>query len=279
MLVRFVLVVSFALLALTTSAARADQRRDYMLEAELPHDQLVLDYFGTGGQLTLAHRRPLYGRSNEYSANVAALAGYPLAQLTASAALRVLFLEFGGTLGYRTVWRNLSFKPGENGEYCADCDREARRKLDPILGKGPDTDRYAFAEGRVQLYAPFNEHFVFTSLLALRYEGSRPRSYDWFFTDIHDGGVITRWESLAFFKHRNLGGIGPYLQLMVLPRAGKHEAEFAYGFNAVSRLGLLNRNDLLFFTFLMRPNDPYYGQHSYYLPVRALIIYRMTLSL
>jgi hypothetical protein len=280
MLVRLVLVASLSLAALTSVAlrARADERRDYMLEGDKPGDKLVLDYFGTGGQLTLVRRRPIYGNANEYTTGVTALVGYPLAQLTAAATLRILFLEFGGSIGYRTIWRNLTFKPGED-TYCVDCDRAARRELDPILGKGPDTDRYVFAEGRVQLYAPFNEHFVLTSLLAARYEGSKPREYDWFFTDIHDGGVITRWETLAFFKHRDLGGIGPYLQLMVLPRAGKHETEFAYGFNAVTRLGLIDRDDLLFFTFLMRPNDPYYGQHSYFLPVRALLIYRITLSL
>jgi hypothetical protein len=280
MFVRFVLVASFSLAALTSLAfrAKADERRDYMLEADKPGDHLVLDYFGTGGQLTLVRRRPVYGSANDYSAGITGLVSYPIGQLTAAASLRILFLEFGGNIGYRTVWRNLTFEPGEDS-YCKDCDRAARRKLDPILGKGPDTDHYMFAEGRVQLYAPFNENFVLTSLLAVRYEGSKPREYDWFFTDIHDGGLMTRWETLAFFKHRDLGGIGPYLQLMVLPRAGKHETEFAYGFNAVTRLGLLDRNDLVFFTFLMRPNDPYYGQHSYFLPVRALIIYRITLSL
>jgi hypothetical protein len=275
--VRFVLVVTVALAA-WASVARADQRRDYMLEADKPGDRLVLDYFGTGGQLTLARRRPVYGSANAYQVDVSAVGSYPLGQLTAAASLRILFLEFGVMAGYRAVWRNLSFEPGEHS-YCANCDRGARRKLDPILGSGPDTDRYGFAEARVQLYAPFDEHFVLTSLLASRYEGSRPRSFDWFFTDIHDGGVITRWETLAFFKHRDFGGIGPYTQLMVLPRAGKHQAEFAYGFNAVSRLGLIARDDLLFLTFLMRPGDGSYGQHSYFAPVRALIVYRMTLSL
>jgi hypothetical protein len=66
---------------------------------------------------------------------------------------------------------------------------------------------------------------------------------------------------------------------MSLPRAGKHDTEFAAGFNAVTRLGLLERNDLLFLTFLMRPGDNQYGQHSYYLPIRALIIYRAVFSL
>ena len=67
--------------------------------------------------------------------------------------------------------------------------------------------------------------------------------------------------------------------LQWLPRDGKHVPEFAYGFNLVTRLGLIPRNDLLFLTFLMRPGDPYYGQHSYFAPFRALLVYRITLSL
>jgi hypothetical protein len=278
MLLRFVVVLSLSVLA-WANAARADQRRDFMLEGDQVGNRLLLDYFGTGGQLTLEHRGSIYGSANSYSANVATLLGYPLGQVTTSLSLRVLFLEFGVMAGYRAVWRNLSFEPGADGNYCANCDRAARRHQDPVLASGPDTDRYGLAEARVQLYAPFNDSFVLTSLLAADYQGLRPRSYDWFYTDVHDPGVITRWETLAFFKHPKWGGIGPYFQLLVLPRAGHHESEFAYGFNAVTRLGLIDRNDLVFLTFLIRPTDPYYGEHSYFAPVRALIIYRLMLSL
>jgi len=281
--VRLALVIllglALASVALLTSVARADQRRDYMLEGDAFGNHLFLDYFGTGGQLTLEHRGSIYGKANSYSANVAALVGYPLAQATATATLRFLFLELGGSVGYRTVWRNLSFEPGKNGSYCSACDGAARRHQDHILGVGPDTDRYAFAEAKVQLYLPFNDNFVLTSLLAEGYQGLRPRSYDWFYTDVHDSGLITRWETLAFFKQRDWGAIGPYLQLLVLPRDGHHDSEFAWGFNAVARLGLIERNDLVFLTFLIRPGDPYYGQHSYFAPVRALIVYRVMLSL
>ena len=48
---------------------------------------------------------------------------------------------------------------------------------------------------------------------------------------------------------------------------------------ARSRLGLIERNDLLFATFLIRPGDGSYGQHAYYSPVRALLIYRMQIDL
>jgi hypothetical protein len=262
------------------STARADQRRDYILDEIAPAgNYLLLDYFGTGGQVGLEHRGRLYGPVNDYTLNVSTLVGYPVGQITASAAIRVLFLRFAGSVGYRTVWRNLSFEPGDDGEYCKECDRGARRARDPVLGKGPDTDHFPMAEGSVSIFAPFNEWVVFTSQLAARYEGLRPRSYDWFFTNVHDPGLMTRLETLLFFKHRDWGGFAPYLQVMWLPRAGKHDTEVAWGFNAVMRLGLIERNDLVFATFLIRPGDGSYGQHSYYSPVRALIIYRMQLDL
>ena len=263
-----------------TPAAYADQRRDYVLEdIRAPGTYLLLDYFGTGGQIGLEYRGAIFGKQNSYALNVSSLIGYPLGQITASASLRVLFLEFSVWGGYRSVWRNLSFQPGDNGEYCVSFDRAARREIDPVLGKGPDTDRYPMFEGSVQLYAPFNDWVVFYSQLAARYEGLRPRSYDWFFTNIHDDGLITRSETLLFIKHRDYGGFAPYVQVMWLPRAGRHEAEVAWGFNAVIRLGLIERNDLLFATFLIRPGDDYYGQHAYFSPVRALLIYRMFLQL
>jgi len=262
------------------SQVRADQRRDYMLHEFIPPGNYALiDYFGTGGQFGIEHRGRIYGPANDYTLNVSTLVGYPVGQVTGTASVRLLFLRLAGTIGYRVVWRNLSFEPGENGEYCSKCDRGARRAMDPVLGSGPTTDRFFTAEGSASIYAPFNDWIVFTSQLAVRYEGLQPRSYDWFFTDIHDPGVMTRSETLLFFKHRDLGGFAPYLQVMWLPRDGKHDTEVAWGFNAVTRLGLIERNDLLFLTFLTRPGDKYYGQHAYFSPVRALLIYRMQLDL
>lgn len=275
---RLGIVLLMAALTLSAAAVHAEQRRDHMLEAAPGGNQLVLDYFGTGGQIRLEHRKRFLS-ANDYAFSVASLVGYPLGQITANASLRILFFELFGTLGYRAIWRNLSFEPGDNGEYCKNCDRAARRHMDPLFGKGPGADKFVFAEAGIQMYAPLNEYVMFTTLLAARYEDVKPRSYDQFYTDIHDGGVISRWEAFLFVKHRKWGGIGPYAQVQWLPRAGKHESEFAYGFNAVMRFGLIPRNDLLFLTFLMRPGDPYYGQHAYFAPFRALLVYRIMLAL
>jgi hypothetical protein len=272
------LVVALGLCAAPTPS-RADQRRDYMLTGLPAGDRLLLDYLGTGARLSIEHRRNIYGRSNDYTLGVNTLFTYPLTQVEATASVRALWFELGVAAGYRVLWKNLRFEPGENGEYCRECDRAARRHSDPLFGSGSSTDDFPFAEARLQLYAPFNEHFVFTSLFAMRYEGLAARSYDWFFTTVHDPGWMPRWEAIAMFKHRDFGAIGPYLMVSSIPRAGGHDNEFAFGFNAMTRLGLIDRNDMLFITALMRPGDGLYGVHSYFAPVRALIVYRVTLSL
>jgi hypothetical protein len=152
------IVALFASIAVASLAlsARADQPRDWMLEGVKAGNQLVVDYFGTGGQLAFDHRENIYGPTNDWSTRVSSMITYPLAQLQVAASLRLVFLEFGAAGGYRSVWRNLSFEPGDDGEYCKGCDQKSRRHRDPILGKGPDSDRYGFAEFTVRLFAPFN---------------------------------------------------------------------------------------------------------------------------
>lgn len=259
-------------------ATHADQRRDFMLDFQPAGTFGLLDYLGTGVRFSLEHRAPIYGKANDVTVGSEALVGYPLGELTTRLDLRVLFLNLGGTLAYRVVWRNLGFEPGV-GDYCTECGRTARGERDRLFGESPGTADWPWIEGRAALLFPFNDYLVMATLGALRHEGSEARSYDWFFANVHDGGLVGRWESQLYLKHRDWGGIGPYLQLMSLPRAGQHESEWAGGFNATTRLGLVPRGDLLFLTFLVRPGDPRYGQHTYHAPIRALLIYRMILEL
>jgi hypothetical protein len=275
------LVLSFLLsVLLDQPIARADQPRDWVLQGVRAGDRLYLDFFGTGMQATLEHRGPIYGDSNAYAFSITPLASYPVSQVQGTASLRILFFELSGTVGYRSVFRNLSFEPGDDGAYCKACDRAARRDRDPFFGGGTTgTDAYPYAEGDVAMYGPLNDNLVFATVFGVRYEDGHPRSFDYFLTDIHDPGVILISETTLFLKHRDWGGIGPYFQVLSLPRAGQHDTEIAWGFNAVARLGLLKRNDAVFVSLLMRPDDKYYGQHGYYLPARALINYRMAFEL
>jgi hypothetical protein len=260
------------------SAARveAQQPRDYMLGFQPAGTFLLVDYFATGAQLSLEHREQIYGSSNDLTLGTVLIPAYPLGEAHARADLRILFLGLGGSVGYRTVWRDLTFEPGD-GSYCKACDRPARRNRDEILGDTPGSQSYPLAEARANLFFPFNEHLVMASTAAMRYEGRNDRSFDWFYTSVYDRGVLGRFEVQLFAKHRDLGGIGPYLQWLSLPRDDRHESQWAVGFNAVTRLGLVDRNDLLFLTFLCRPGDGMYGQHNYFAPVRSLVIYRLIL--
>lgn len=267
------------LLGVLASVARAEQPRDWMLDGGSGGNRVLLDYFFTGAQATLEHRGDIYGDSNSYSFNVSSLLGFSGGQVQATASLRVLFLEFSGTVGYRSVWRNLSFEPGDNGEYCKDCDRAARRDKDQLWGSGPDTDDYPYAEGTLALYLPLNEAMLFASTFSAHYEDGRPRSYDQFYMNLHDGGMMWISETNLFFRHRKWGAISPYVQVLSLPRDDRHVTQVALGFNAVTRVGLVHKNDALLLSMLFRPTDELYGQHSYYLPMRLLLVYRLVLEL
>lgn len=275
---RVVPVIASAIAMLFAGDAVAQQRRDFMLEFQPEGSVLTIDHVGTGAMLGLEHRHGIYGASNELVLGTNLLAAYPLGELSVRSELRMLFLSLGGMLAYRTDWRNLSFEAGEN-KYCVRCNRAARRDDSPLFGDSTGTDSYPIAEAKATIYLPLNEYLVGSTTAAMRYEGRRERSYDWIYTSVYGPGVIGRWEALLFVKHRDWGGIGPYAQLLILPRDGPNKSQWAFGFNAVTRLGLLPRNDLLFLTFLMRPGDDEYGQHAYYSPVRALIVYRMILPL
>jgi len=262
----------------SATPTRAQQRRDWPLAVQPDGNYLVLDNFLSGAQLSVEHRTSFYNDSNTLTLGATTLQSYPLGEATARADLRILFLQLGGSIAYRAVWRNLAFEPDPDG-YCLDCTRKGRRKHDKLFGRSPGSDHWMWAEARAMLLFPFNENLVMASLFAARHEDRGPRTFDWFFANVHDGGLTSRWETQLYVKHRDWGGIGPYVQVMWLPRAGRHDTEIAVGFNALTRPGLLPRDDLLFLTFLIRPNDDSYGQHSYYLPVRALLVYRMVFPL
>ena len=259
--------------------AHAQQARDYMLTFQPEGSFAYLDYYGTGGMFTLEHRHRIYGNSNELTLGASLIPSFPLGEAHARADLRILFLSIGGSLAYRTVWRNLVFEPGEDGEYCKACDRASRRKMDPLLEPTTGSTAYGIAEARATIYLPFNDHLIALANVALRHEGRPDRSFDWFYASVYDGGLMRRFEFQAFVKHPDFGGIGPYVQLLVLPRDGKLVEQWAGGFNLAFRLGILPRNDLIFWTLLVRPGDGEFGQHSYYSPVRSLLIYRMILDL
>lgn len=273
------MLLASALCVTQASRAHADQPRDYMLTFQPAGSFAYVDYFGTGGMFTLEQRRPIFGNSNELTLGASLIPAFPLGEAHARADIRILFLSIGGSLAYRTVWRDLVFEPGDDGEYCQDCDRKSRRAMDPLFESTTGSTTYPIAEARATIYLPFNEHLIALASGALRHEGRTDRSFDWYYTSIYDSGLMRRLEFQAFVKHPSFGGIGPYVQLLVLPRDGKLVEQWAGGFNLAFRVGILPRNDLIYWTVLLRPGDGRFGQQSYYSPVRSLLIYRMILDL
>lgn len=271
------LVVASVLLGV--SGSRAEQPADWMFDPAAPGPRLTLDYLGTGAQLSFNQRWEIYHGHNSLDLGAAVLAGYPLGQGVLSADLHMLFLTLGGSLAYRTAWRSLQFEPGADGGYCQDCDRAARIRRDPLFRGGPTTDAFVITEAHATAYAPLNDHVMFVSGIQAQYEGRQDRSFDWWWGAVHDGGVMWHWPTRLYLHHRGWGGIGLYVHNMRLPRNGELTSLWAAGFEAVRRVGILERGDLMYLTILARPGDREFGHHTYALPIRALIIYRAVLDL
>lgn len=272
----FAAVAGALLLFLAAGAARAEQRRDYILDAasRTAGTFLHVDCLFTGGQLTLEQRTRIYGSANDLTVGAGVLPTFPFGEGFVRADLRLVILQLGASAAYRTTWRGLSFAPGPSGEYCADCDRLSRRDV-----RNFGSEAFPWSELRAGLVLPFNDYVVMTSTVAARYEDRPDRSFDWFYTSIFDRGWLGRWESMLFIKHSSFGGLGPFVQTLWLPREDRHQAQWAAGLNFVTRVGLLPRNDLLLVSLLARPGDDTFGQHMYFSPLRAIVAYRVTLEL
>jgi hypothetical protein len=114
---------------------------------------------------------------------------------------------------------------------------------------------------------------------AVRYEESPDNAFDWFHTNVHDGGVLWKADATVFFRHASFGAIGPSARYMRLPRHGGAAGELAYGFTFGTRPGLKERSDLLLLQFLTSPSDDTFGFHVTRLPVFAMLIYRASFGL
>jgi hypothetical protein len=256
------------------SQTRAEQPRDYMLRLQPAGTFALLDYFGTGIQATLQHSLNVYGNLNSVQTRAFTTLMYPLGDVGIGIDIRLLMLRIGGDIGVRSVWRDLAFAPGEP------TDRVTRGKRDVFLAGNTTSDTYPFAEGRAELLLPFNRYVLATTQGAVRYEGTHPTSFDWIWAYVHDGGVIPRWEMQLWFHHPDWGGIGPYVETLSLPRDGARSLGWSAGFTAVTRAGILTRrNDLIYFSFRIRPGDNEFGQQSLHAPVRGILLYRLALEL
>jgi hypothetical protein len=266
------------LMAATLSAtqhAEADQRRDWMVAPQPAGTYANVDVVFPGAQLQLEHRIPFYGVANELNIKANILPTIVFMESQIDADLRLVVLSLGGSFGVRDVFHNITLGENDNN-----FDRVARRSVD--LG-GSYTNQFStYGEGRATLSLPLNEHMVFLSINALRFESGPDRTFDWRLGIVRDAGMQFRSDSTLFLKHRKWGAIGPSVQILNYPLDGMRNTQVNYGFTFTTRPGLRPRNDIFLLSMLFGvggtingvPTENVYGNHLFKMPVTFVLAYR-----
>jgi hypothetical protein len=244
--------------------------RDNFLIPPKPGVVGMFDAYTAGLQATLESRHDVVKNASMLYLRTNAVASLGFGEVGVHSDFRFLFFTIGGSFGGRRVWRTYTFEESEEGTRA--------RRLDVDSEKAYQTKNWLYGEGRVRLAIPLPSA-LFLADHVVRYEGSPRNSYDWFHTNMHDGGLLFKFESTLFFRNQHWGGLGPTVRYMDLPRAGSRRGEWAAGFTYGVRPGLLKQNDLFLFRFLTRPGDPNFGFHILRAPIYTLLVYRMIFSL
>lgn len=254
--------------------------RDYFLDPPAAGLWAHIDAVTLGVQASLEHRHEVDGDLTMLTTRLSGLASLGYADAAASADFRIALFTFGGSVGYRDVWRNYPVPRGQQST------RDVRLKLDKppenVAERLPyerGSKVWPWAEGRLRLVIPL-ESLWFVSNAAVRVEDGQENGYDWFHTNVHDGGTLWRADATLFFRHERFGAIGPAVRYMSLPRDGKHESEVAFGFTFGTRPGLIRgrpaATDLLLFQFLTVPGNEEFGFHVLRAPLYTMLIYRVS---
>ncbi len=263
-----------AMALLVALPARADAPRDYFLNAPAPGNYAHFDAYTVGTQLGLENRSDLEPGMSMLHTRASGILSYPYTEGSINMDARVFLFTLGGSLGYRWVYRNLTFAPGESRTIQARNDREKAGKF--------DTQGFAFGEGRFQLVVPLDFLFLINKT-TVRWEGRQDNSFDWFHATVHDRGTMVKNETTLFYRHRDFGAIGPYLRVMDMPKDGTRKTELHVGFVYGTRPGLVTprhgNSDLFLLQVIGRPGSNTFGLHGYHVPLYILAVYRATLSL
>jgi hypothetical protein len=274
-----VLTLCGALSVVFASAARADQRQDWILAAGDKGDYVTLDFIFGAVQAAIEHREPIYGGSNMLTVRASAIGALPFGSTQGDVELRLLNLTLGVTGGYASIWRNQSFDLG------APMHRKERRERE-AAGE-TNTDSFGFFEGRAGLAFPFNDYVVLNHVTAWRSSGATERSFDNLSNVVHDGEVI-RTDLQLFFKHEDFGGLAPVFQILSFPLEDDWRTQYNYGFMLVTRAGLVQRDDLLVWQMLFHSgpvfgggydNRDVYGAALWRGPFTFLLVYRSVISI
>ena len=181
-------------------------------------------------------------------------------------------ITFGASGGYRYVWNNIGWPDGS-----VEPTRENRRDAKDLGGKGKEGWPYWEARGRFVI--PL-EKLWFVANGAIRWEDSPANTFDWFHTNIHDGGTLYKVDATLFFRDETFGGIGPTVRYMNMPYQGSRKNEIAYGVTFGTRIGIKSRNDLLLVQTLFRFGDDQFGWHQLGpVPAYVMVVYRASFKL
>ncbi|MEZ4225986.1 MAG: hypothetical protein R3B13_33875 [Polyangiaceae bacterium] len=262
-----------------SGGAQAEQPRDYFLNAPTAGTFAHLDAYTVGAQVSLENRADLEPGMSMLHTRLSGIVSYPYVDGSANVDVRVFLLTFGVSAGYRHVYRDHTFAPGEDDSL------EARRQREKDDAFG--TQSFTHYEGRARLVIPLDPFFM-VHTGTLRNEDRNDNSFDWFHANVHDGGLIGKYETTLFFRHRDFGAVGPYFRYMSIPTTradGSHErtSEIHLGGVIGTRPGFIRprggNTDLALLQVVAKPGDGDYGFHGYNVPLYILGVYRATLSL
>lgn len=267
---------------LAPQRVQADQAQDWMIGTAREGDYVNLDLVFGAVQSTYEHRENIYGNANMLKLRAGGVVAVPFTSAQADVDMRMLNLNLGVSGGYSNVWRNMTFEDDEP------MDRKQRRERD--AAGDFNTEAFPFFEFRAGLPFAFNDYVVFNHVTAFRFTGAPERSFDYQANLVHDGKLI-RTDLQLFIKHRDWGGIAPMFQILNFPLRNPDDndnwrTQYNFGFFAVTRAGLVGRDDLLALQVLFHSealggydNEDVYGWALLRGPVSFLLAYRSVIEL
>ena len=258
------------------------QQRDYFLDPPRKGTFVHADLFTAGVQATLEKRIALEDESLgmlHLRANGMASIGYADLGLQTDLRFGGLF-TIGGGVGYRRVWNNFS-PPGGTAN-------TRERRHDKTEPRGDKAVNWPWFELRARMVIPLESLWLVANAVS-RWEGtvgdSMPENaFDWFHTNVHDPGQLTRLDATLFYRNKHFGGIGPTVRYMNMPRDGRRDTEVVYGITFGTRPGFFRKDDLLLVQTLFDFQDKKkeFGWHVgplYKIPSYIMIIYRRSFEL
>lgn len=277
--IKCLLGVALFAIWLTPATSHAQQARDWMVAAQPSGTYANVDVIFPGAQVQLEHRIPFYGAANELDLKVNALPTIVFYESQIDADLRLVVLTLGASAGIRDTFHNIEFASG------AKFDRVARRDVE--FGGTYGNAFTTFGEARATLSLPMNDHLVFNSINALRFESGGDRTFDWRLGIVRDAGMLFRSDTVVYYKNRHFGAIGPQVQILNFALDGIRNTEVNYGFTFTTRPGLRARNDIFFLSVLLGiggtvngvPTGFVYGAHLFKVPATFQIAYRTVLEI